>query len=121
MIVRAGGVSVTAAMAVFVVSAALVAITVTACGEVMELGAVYKPLVEMTPTEGLSAQVTAVLVVPETDAVNCCICDAARVAAAGVIEIETVDPGISVTTATADLVGSAVLTATTPTDCWLVT
>jgi hypothetical protein len=35
----------------------------------------------------------------------------------GVIDIEMVDPGIRVTTASEDLVGSAVLTAMTPTDC----
>ena len=66
-----GGVSETVAVAVFAVSAALVAITVTVCGEAMEVGAVYKPLVERVPTKGLSVQVTAVLVVPKTDAMNC--------------------------------------------------
>jgi hypothetical protein len=71
VIVRLGGVSVTVAVADFVVSAALVAIIDTVCREASELGAVYKPLGEMAPTKGLNVQVTAVLVVPETDARNC--------------------------------------------------
>ena len=65
------GTNVTAALAVLVVSAALVAVTVTVCCEVTELGAVYRPLLEIVPTAGLSDQVTAVLVVPVTVDVNC--------------------------------------------------
>jgi hypothetical protein len=54
-----------------VVSATLVAVTVTAWELVMLAGAVYSPVAEMLPTLGLIDQVTAVFVVPVTVAVNC--------------------------------------------------
>jgi hypothetical protein len=60
-----------AILAVLVVFAALVAVTVTVCWEVTELGAVYRPLLEIVPTAGWSDQVTAVFVVPVTVDVNC--------------------------------------------------
>jgi hypothetical protein len=66
-----GGFNVIAALAVLVLSAALVAVTVTVCCELMEDGAVNNPLVEMLPTAGLTDHVTAVFVVPVRDAVNC--------------------------------------------------
>jgi hypothetical protein len=53
------------------VSAALVAVSVTVCGEETELGAVYRPVLEIVPTAGFSDQVTAVFVVPVTVAVSC--------------------------------------------------
>jgi hypothetical protein len=87
------GTNVTAALAVLVVSAALVAVTMTVCGEVSKLGAVYKPLLETVPTAGLSDQVTAVFVLPATDAVNCRLCAAMRLALEGVTE--TVPRGFS--------------------------
>jgi hypothetical protein len=45
------------------VSAALVAVSVTVCGEETELGAVYRPVLAIVPTAGFSDQVTAVLLV----------------------------------------------------------
>jgi hypothetical protein len=68
---------VTLAEADLVVSARLVAVTVTGFGEGTEVGAVYTPEVEMVPTAEfpptmpLTLHVTAVLVVPVTVAVNC--------------------------------------------------
>ena len=58
-------------------SAPLVAVTVTVRGTPMEAGAVYRPAVEIEPaSDGLIDQFTAVLVLPVTDALNCCVCDA---------------------------------------------
>src|ERR1019366_1849272 len=56
-----GGLSVTVALADFVGSATLVALTVTAWGLAIEAGAVYRPAAVILPTSGLSDQVTAVL------------------------------------------------------------
>lgn len=61
----------TVALTDLVASEALVAVTVTFCEEVMELGGVYRPLLEIVPTAGFSDHVTDVLVVPDTVAVNC--------------------------------------------------
>jgi hypothetical protein len=66
-----GGLTITVAVAYFVVFAALVARTVTVCLLATDAGAVYKPPVEILPTRGLIDQVTAILVVPDTLAVNC--------------------------------------------------
>ena len=54
------------AVADFVESAALVAVTVTVWELVIEAGAVYTPEALMLPTSGLSDHVTAVLLVPVT-------------------------------------------------------
>src|ERR1039457_5119651 len=54
-----------------VVSATLVAVTVTDWELVMLAGAVYSPVAEILPTLGLIDQVTAVFVVPVAPAVNC--------------------------------------------------
>ena len=59
------------ALADLVGSATLWAIAVTVCDVRMLDGAVYRPAEEIVPTEGLSDQVTAVLLVPKTVAVNC--------------------------------------------------
>jgi hypothetical protein len=56
-------------------SAALVAVTVTVCCEVIEAGAVYNPPLEILPVAGLSDQETTVLLLPVTVAVNCWVCD----------------------------------------------
>ena len=53
-------------MADFVVSAALVAFTLTVWALVIEAGAVYTPAALRLPTAGLSDQVTAVLLVLAT-------------------------------------------------------
>src|ERR1700739_4348575 len=58
----AGGKSVTVAFADFVVSAWLVAVTVTACAAVTEAGAVYSPPAVSVPICGVYVQVTAVFV-----------------------------------------------------------
>jgi len=62
---------VTLAVAVLLVSAALVAVTVTVWGLASVAGAEYKPPLEIVPTAGLSDHVTAVFAVPVTAAVNC--------------------------------------------------
>jgi hypothetical protein len=73
----------------------------------------------MEPTAGEMDQVTAVLVVPVTVAVNCCCWEAFRVAVAGDTETPTV--GCKVITADADFVESAALVTVTVTLCWVVT
>jgi hypothetical protein len=72
----------------------------------------------MLPTAGLSAQFTAVFVVPVTLAENCCVCEALSVAVVGVMETAT--SGFTVMVALALLVASAALVALTVTDCVLV-
>ena len=52
-------------------SPTLWAITVTVCDVRILDGAVYRPAEETVPTDGLIDQVTAVLLVPKTVAVNC--------------------------------------------------
>jgi len=66
-----GGTTVTLAVAVLLVSATLVAVTVTVCGPRNAVGAEYRPPLEIVPTTGLTDHVTAVFVVPVTAAVNC--------------------------------------------------
>ena len=66
-----GGTTLTLASAFLLASAALVAVTVTVCGPLSVVGAVYRPPLEIVPAAGLTDQVTAVLVVPVTAAVNC--------------------------------------------------
>ena len=74
------GVKVMVALLVLVESATLVAITLTVCMLGMLAGAVYKPLLLSVPgpLDGINVQVTAVFEVPDTVAVNCCVCDAVR-------------------------------------------
>jgi hypothetical protein len=66
-----GGTTVTLAVAVLLVSATLVAVTVTVCGLPSVGGAEYRPPVETVPTAGLTDHVTAVFVVPVTAAAYC--------------------------------------------------
>lgn len=73
----------TVALAFLVVSAALVAVTVTLVLLVTE-GAVKRPAVEIVPA--LADQETAVFVVPETVALNCFVCPAESVAPVGLRE-----------------------------------
>ena len=63
-------------------SATLVAVTVTDCEELITEGAVYNPF-DKLPTEGVMDQVTEVFALPDTLAVNCVLCDAARVTFGG--------------------------------------
>ena len=80
-----GGINVTEAEADLVVSAWLVAVTVTVSCVAMFDGAVYRPLALIVPTPaGLIDQVTALLQAPETPATNCCVCPTPSVAARGV-------------------------------------
>lgn len=72
----------------------------------------------MLPTSGLTDQVTPVLLLPETVAVNCAVWLAETVALAGVILIAT--GGFSVTVALADFVESAADVAVTTICCCAV-
>jgi hypothetical protein len=65
------GTTVTLAISFLLVSATLVAATVTVCGLLSAAGAEYRPPLEIVPTAGLTDHVTAVFVVPVTAAVNC--------------------------------------------------
>ncbi len=81
-----GVVTVTADNADFVVSAWLVAVTVTVVVETTD-GAVKSPLLEIVPAE--DAHVTAVFVEPLTVATNCCVVPEDSVSLVGVIEMDT--------------------------------
>jgi hypothetical protein len=74
-----------------VVSATLVAVTVTICSALTEDGGVYRPAGEIVPAPvfGLSAQVTAVLVAFSTVAVNCAVWPGVTVTAGGVTATAT--------------------------------
>jgi hypothetical protein len=114
------GLSVTIAVADLVVSATLVALTVTIVCAVTVEGAVYSPAPEIDPAPtGLIAQVTAVLLDPVTAAVNCKVWDTVRVAVSGVTVTATA--GFNVTIATAILVVSATLVAVIVTIVWVAT
>src|SRR6185503_754806 len=81
----ATGCRITVAFADLVKSAWLVAVTVTVCVAGIVVGAVYRPLAEIDPTLlGVIDQVTAVLPVPVTVALNCCVWEANALAVAGV-------------------------------------
>ena len=70
-VICTGGTTVTLAVAVLLVFATLVAVTVTVCGLPSVAGAEYRPPLEIVPTAGLTDHVTAVFVVPVTAAVYC--------------------------------------------------
>ena len=74
-------------------------------------GAIYKPLAEIVPD--VAVQVTAVLLLPLTVAVNCCVPPASNEDEVGLIAIETAAAEETVIVALADLVGSATLVAVT--------
>jgi hypothetical protein len=90
-------------------SAWLVTTIFTVCFWLTFTGAVYNPLAEIVPIAGIAVQVTAVLLVLVTVAVNCCDCDGFIRTSVGVTDTRM--PGISVTVAEAVLVGSATLVA----------
>ena len=75
--------------AAFVESATDVAVTLKALPAVEP--AVNKPLLETVPP--VAVQVTAVLELPVTVAVNCCVCPGCRVALVGDTWTETVGAG----------------------------
>ena len=112
--------SVRLVVALWVVSATLVAVIWIACVALTAAGAVYNPLLTV-PTLGLRDQVTAVLELPLTVAVNCFDCPPFNEALLGLRVILTLDgggvvtagvmAGPSRTVALADLVGSTRLVA----------
>jgi hypothetical protein len=77
------GVSVMLAVALFVVSATLVAVNVIVCVAVMLDGAVYKPPLVTVPTAGETDQVTEVLLDPVTVLVNGWFCPGPSVTLVG--------------------------------------
>src|SRR2546423_886466 len=115
------GVMVTCAEADFVGSACDTAVTATVAGFGTTAGAVYRPELDIVPTVALppltplTCQVTAVLLVFCTVAVNCCVPPAPTVADTGEIVTRTTAVGVMVTCAEADFVGSACDTAVTVT------
>jgi hypothetical protein len=109
-----GGFSVTVAVADLLVSATLVARTVTLCCVVIEAGAVYNPLALIVPLPaGVMLQVTLLLARPVTVAVNCCVPFSDSVTLVGDTDTGT----RNVTVAVADLLVSATLVARTVTVC----
>jgi len=104
--------TVTVAEADLVVSATLVALTVYVP---VVLGAVYSPEEEMVPP--VADQVTDVLLLPVTDAANCCVAPVCIEAEVGVTLTLTAGGGCgTVTLADADFVVSATLVAVTTYD-----
>ena len=80
-----GGNKLTLALADWLVSATLVAMTLIVWPAPIAAGAVYRPVLETKPTAGLTDQVTLVLLVPVTVAVNCCVCEGERFTVVGLI------------------------------------
>src|ERR1017187_10205700 len=107
-----GGVRLMVAVPLLVVSAALVAVTVTVWADAMEAGAVYRPAEEIEPAAGLIDQVTAVLEVLPTVAVNCCVLPP-LVIETGEGDTKTVTGGLRAMVAVPLLVVSAALVAVT--------
>ena len=107
----------TRAPADLVGSATLWAVTVTVCDVRILDGAVYRPTEEIVPTEGLIDQVTAVLLVPKSVAVNCCVPKGAKLTVDGLRD--TVTAWSSMITAVAVFEGSAMLVAVIVT-LWVV-
>ena len=112
---------VTVAFAELAEATALCAVTVTGLGDTLE-GAVYRPVgdivptVEFPPTMPATNQFTAVLVVPETAAVNCVDRPTWTLAAVGEIVTEIdVGEGRTVTVAFPELAESTALCAVTVT------
>src|ERR1035438_1317780 len=100
-----------------VASVALRAVTVTVWAVRILDGAVYRPAEEIVPNDGLIDQVTAVLLVPKTVAVNHCVLEGAKLTVDGLRD--TVTAWRSVITAVAVFEGSAMLVAVTVT-LWVV-
>jgi hypothetical protein len=81
VIVGVGGINVT--VAVPIVWATLVAVTVTVCCAVIVAGAVYSPAGVIVPAPVGTLQVTPVVLVPVTVAVNWVVCPCPSVAIGG--------------------------------------
>ena len=111
MLMATGGTTVTVEVADFAESATEVALTVTCAGTGTAVGAVYNPLDETVPQAlpeqplPLTDQVTLVLDVPPTVAVNCCVFPATTCALPG--DTLTTISCRMVTAAVADLAVSA--------------
>jgi hypothetical protein len=103
-----GAVTVTVAEADWVGSATLVAVTLNVPAL---LGAVYRPEDEIWPPD--ADQVTPVVELPLTLAVNCCVPPVVSEAEPGEMVTPTVVVAVTVTAADADLVLSAMLVAVT--------
>ena len=88
-------------------SATLWAVTVAVCDVRILDGAVYRPAEEIVPTEGLIDQVTAVLPVPKTVGVNCCVPEGAKLIVDGLRDTVTAWRSVMTTAAVFD--GSAML------------
>ena len=103
----------TDALADFVVSACEIAVTVTVAGVGTAEGAAYSPaavtvpMVEFPPTTPFTCHVTAVLLVPPTEAVNCCVPEVGTLALTGDTATVTTVAAVTVTAAEADFVVSA--------------
>src|SRR5438045_123632 len=112
-------VMVTCAEADFVGSACDTAVAGAVAGFGPPAGAVYRPALDIVPPVALppltplTCQVTAVLLVFCTVAVNCCVPPAPTVADTGEIVTRTTAAGVMVTCAEPDFVGSAWDTAVT--------
>jgi hypothetical protein len=112
---------VTLAVAILVVSAFAIAVTVTVDGVGTVAGAVYRPEVEIVPKVvlppviPLTCHVTPVLVVLVTVAINCCVVLTCIVTVAGTTVIVTGSPDKTVTVALAVFVVSAFAIAVTVT------
>jgi hypothetical protein len=63
----------------------------------MAAGAMYRPLLDMVPVAGEMDHVTAVLLVPETVALNCCVAPAYRLADVGLSLMDTTGRGAAFT------------------------
>src|SRR5262249_25914111 len=112
-----GACTVTVALADFVVSAAVVAVTVKLP---VVWPAAKRPVLEIVPPVAL--QVTAALLLPVTEALNCCVAPVCNVAVVGVMLTETTG-ACTVTVAVAFFVVSAAEVAVTvklPAVCWAV-
>lgn len=109
-----GGLSVTTAEPEVVPSAVLVAVMVIFCWLAILAGAVYNPLTSV-PVTGVIDQITDVLELPVTVAVNCLDCAWNRFTPAGVTV--TLSGGNNVTVAVANEIPSAALIAFTVTIC----
>jgi hypothetical protein len=105
------------ALADFVESATLWAVTVTVCDARTLDGATYRPPVEIVPVDGLIDQITAALLLPRTVAANCCVPEGAKLTLNGFSD--TVTAWRSVITAVAIFEGSATLVAVIVT-VWVV-
>ena len=76
--------------------ATLVAVTTIVCFVVIDVGAVYNPLV-IAPTAGDKDHVTAVLELPVMEALNCWDCPPDNETVVGVTATPTLGAGVTVT------------------------